>query len=97
MLGLFMSTKIRKIWKILSLIMESMAVNFGYLIVLQEPWSGSLGEKQCRRLPVFDGITRHTQEGYAFQQRAAGAGRYASATSRLVTLGCRHSEDNVVG
>ena len=39
---------------------------------------------------VFDGIARHTAEGYAFQQRAAEAGfsrRCASATSRSATSG----------
>jgi enoyl-CoA hydratase len=31
---------------------------------------------------VFDGVARHTPEGYAFQQRAAGAGFKAAVRER---------------
>ncbi len=39
---------------------------------------------------VFDGITRHTREGYAFQQRAAAAGfRAGRARARRAVRRCR--------
>jgi enoyl-CoA hydratase len=43
------------------------------LLVNQETMSGGLHTTQILGT-VFDGITRHTAEGYAFQQRAAEAG-----------------------
>jgi len=43
------------------------------LLVNQTLYSQGLHETQVLGT-VFDGITRHTAEGYAFQQRAAEAG-----------------------
>jgi enoyl-CoA hydratase len=43
------------------------------LLVNQETMSKGLNTTQVLGT-VFDGITRHTAEGYAFQQRAAEAG-----------------------
>ena len=57
-------------------------------------WPRACAPRRCSA-PLFDGITRHTAEGYAFQQRAERgrlqAGGQASATSRSATSAARRS------
>jgi enoyl-CoA hydratase len=43
------------------------------LLINQAAWSQGLAATQALGV-VFDGVARHTPEGYAFQQRAMEAG-----------------------
>jgi enoyl-CoA hydratase len=53
------------------------------LVMMKLLVNASLGERATRTLgTVFDGIARHTKEGYAFQARAAEAGFKAAVRER---------------
>jgi enoyl-CoA hydratase len=54
----------------------------------QVAWAQGLAATQALGV-VFDGVARHTPEGYAFQQRAAEAGFKAAVRERDEPFGGR--------